>query len=96
MVEASRAWTSRSPPAVTAWPLAVPAISAVMVLAIQLSTAEPPKPTLAPDPPAATAPLTAMVEIWASNPGGMSSGRAKVAWTTMSPAADSADPTAPA
>ena len=94
MVEASRAWTSRSPPAVTA-ALAVPAISAVMVLAIQLSTAEPPKPTLAPD---AGRDRAAGPPWWRSGRPipAVSSGRAKVAWTTMSPAADSADPTAPA
>ena len=96
MVESSLACTRTSPSAATAWLLRVSAISAVIELAIQFSTAEPPNPTLAPDPPAATAPLTAMAAICASSPGGISSGRAKVARTTISPAADSAERKAPA
>ncbi|KAG1316343.1 hypothetical protein G6F62_013569 [Rhizopus arrhizus] len=85
-----------SPSATTSWPLTVSPISAVMVLAIQFSTADPPKPTLAPEPPAATAPLTAMAEICAFSPGDKSSGLANVDSTTMSPAADKDERTAPA
>ena len=67
-----------------------------MLLAIQFSTADPPKPTLAPDPPAATAPLTAIAEICAFNPGDKSSGLAKAACTTISPVADKEERSAPA
>ena len=71
-------------------------ISALIELAIQFSTADPPKPTLAPLPPAATAPLTAIAEICAFRPGDRSSGLANVASTTISPAADRDERTAPA
>ena len=66
----------------------------MVALAIQLSTAEPPKPTLSP--PAATAPLTAMVGDLGVQSRRHVVGPGEGRLTTMSPAADSADPTAPA
>ncbi|SPU49626.1 Uncharacterised protein [Bordetella trematum] len=56
----------------------------------------PPKPILASELPKAAAPLTAMAAIWASRPGGRSSGRANEARTTISPAADRLDRNTPA